>query len=70
MEELQKVENHPNLRKGNGSVINNNTSEYQRRLSQIRQQKRIVEIETNQIQMQATLDEIMKRLIALQGEQS
>lgn len=68
MNDYQKVENHPNLIKGKGSVINNNTNEYQRRLSQIKQQKRIVEIESAQIQMQATLDEILKRLNALQGE--
>lgn len=46
-----KVKDYPNLSKENGGVISTNSDDYQKRLSQIRQRKRIDELENKNKQM-------------------
>ena len=46
-----KVKDYPNLSKENGGVISTNSDDYQKRMSQIRQRKRIDELENKNKQM-------------------
>lgn len=60
--EYNKVNDHPHLLKGKGSVINNNKNAYQQRLAQIQQQKELATLKQNQIDMNTKLDLILKML--------
>lgn len=59
---MNKVENHPNLRKGNGSVIDTDDDAYNKRKQAIRNAKRLDTIEQNQHKLNDKLDLILSLL--------
>lgn len=59
---MNKVEDHPNLRKGNGSVIDTDIDAYNKRKQAIRNAKRLDTIEQNQHQLNDKLDLILSLL--------
>lgn len=60
-----KVKDYPNLSKANGSVISIDSDAYQKRLAQIRQRKRLDELEIQNKKMGDDLKSIDQKMDAI-----
>lgn len=60
-----KVKDFPNLSKENGSVVSTDSDTYHKRLAQIKQRKRIDELENNNKQMGDDLKNLNDKMDAI-----